>query len=139
MNRSHRISVGPLGPVIQVGLNVGIAQANDGTGGPPLSRAGLIDTGATFTAISEAVYQLLQPMASIPVTYGRPGTTQVNVWTYAVRLKFEGHVAPNPWFDLDVVVADPATPGIDVLIGMDLISQVVLFYEGANGTMIVTY
>jgi hypothetical protein len=37
------------------------------------------------------------------------------------------------------VVADPATPGIDVLIGMDLVSQITLFHEGVNGTMIVTY
>jgi hypothetical protein len=99
----------------------------------------LIDTGAARTAISEAVYQLLRPMASIPVTYRRPGMTQVNAWTHAVRLKFEGHLAPNPRFDLDVVVEDPATPGIDVLIGMDLISQVALFYEGVSGTMIVAY
>jgi hypothetical protein len=40
---------------------------------------------------------------------------------------------------LDVVVADPATPGVDVLVGMDVISQLVLFYEGVNGTMVLTY
>ena len=39
---------------------------------------------------------------------------------------------------MDVVVADPATPVIDVLIGMDVLSQLVLFYEGVNGTMILS-
>ena len=44
MTRSHRIQVGQLGPVIQVGLCVGTVQAHAGIGGQPLSRPGLIDT-----------------------------------------------------------------------------------------------
>ena len=56
-----------------------------------------------------------------------------------LRLNFEGHLVANPWFDLDVVVANPATPGLDVLIGMDVLSKLVLFYEGVNKTMILTY
>jgi hypothetical protein len=46
-----------------------------------------------------------------------------SVATYAVRLNFEGHLTGNPWFDAEVLVADPATPGVDVLVGMDVISQ----------------
>lgn len=61
------------------------------------------------------------------------------VTTHAARLSFEGHLSSNPWFDLDVVIADPATPGVDVLIGMDVLSRLVLFYEGANGTMVLAY
>lgn len=137
--RSHRIVVGPLGPIIAIGLNVGATQAGFGFGGAPLSRNGLIDTGATRTAISGAVFQVLQPVVSGSAPFRRPGAPRVVVPTYAVRLNFEGHISGNPWFDLDVVVADPATPGIDVLIGMDVLVQLVLFYEGANGTMILSY
>ncbi len=61
------------------------------------------------------------------------------VATYAIRLNFEGHLSRNPWFDLEVVVANPATPGVDVLVGMDVLSQLVLFYEGVNGTMVLAY
>ncbi len=139
MTRSHRITVGPLGPIIQVGLNVGATQAGLGFGGSPLSKNGLIDTGATRTAISDAVDQALQPAVSGSAPFKRPGVPQVIVPTYAVRLNFEDHLSRNPWFDHDVVVADPATPGIDVLIGMDVLSQFVLFYEGVNGTMILAY
>jgi len=64
---------------------------------------------------------------------------QVVVRKYSLRLNFEGHLSKNPWFDLDVVAADPATPGIDVLIGMDVLSQLVLFFEGVNGTMVLAY
>jgi hypothetical protein len=58
---------------------------------------------------------------------------------YSVRLNFEGQLSKNPWFDLEVVVVDPATPEVDVLIGMDVLSRLVLFYEGANGTMVLAY
>jgi hypothetical protein len=140
VTRSHRIAVDPsLGPLIQVGLNVGATQAGLGLGGPPLSRTGLIDTGASRTAISNAVYQVLRPAASGSASYRRPGRSPVIVTKYAVRLNFEGHLSNNPWFELDVIVANPVTPGVDVLVGMDVISRLVLFYEGVNGTMLLAY
>jgi hypothetical protein len=139
VTKSHRITVGPLGPLIQVGLEVGATQARLGFGGPPLSRTGLIDTGASRTAISDAVYQVLQPAVSGSAWYQRPGQPGVRVDLYAIRLNFEGHLSGNPWFDLDAVVADPATPGVDVLVAMDVLSQLALFYEGVSGTLILAY
>ena len=141
MTQSHRITVGPLGPLIQVGLNVGAVQARSGLGGPPLSRTGLIDTGASRTAISEAVLQALQLSSIGTTSYVRPGVPEVLVAKYAIRLNFEGHLSKNPWFDLGSVrrCADPATPGVDVLVGMDVLSQLALFYEASNGTMILAY
>lgn len=139
MRKSHRIEVGPLGPLIQVGLNVGSNQAARGLGGAPRSVTGLIDTGAVRTAISRSVYQALQPAVVGTTSYRRPGAVLVSVATYAVRLNFEGHLTGNPWFELEVLVTDPATPGVDVLVGMDVLSQLVLFYEGVNGTMVLAY
>ena len=133
MRKSHRIDVGPLGPLIQVGLNVGSRQAERGLGGPPRSVTGLIDTGAVGTAISRSVYRALRPAIVGVTSYRRPGVAPVSASTYAVRVSFEGHLSGNPWFELEVLVADPATPGVDVL------SQLVLFYEGANGTMVLAY
>jgi len=139
VTRSHRITVGQHGPIIQVGLNVGTTQAGLGLGGAPLSSNGLIDTGASRTAISNTVYQALQPAVSGAAPYNRVGVPQAVVSLYAIRLNFEGHLSMNPWFDLDAAVANPVTPGIDVLIGMDVLSQLVLFYEGVKGTMILSY
>ncbi len=139
MTRSHRIDVGPLGPLIGVGLNVGATQARLGLGEPPQSSVGLIDTGASRTAISHAVHRALQPAACGSSWYQRPGGRGVRVDRHAIRLNFEGHLSSNPWFDVEVVVADPATPGVDVLIGMDVISRLVVFYEGVKGTMILAY
>jgi hypothetical protein len=139
VTKSHRITVGPLGPLFQVGLNVGANQAASGKGGPPLSRTGLIDTGATQTAISDAVYQIPRPAACGLTLYRRPVMAQTTVAMYSIRLNFVGHLSSNPSFDLDILVANPATPGIDVLVGMDVLSQLVLFYEGANGRMVLAY
>ncbi len=139
MTRTHQITVGQLGPIIQVGLNVGGTQARLGLGGAPLSKIGLIDTGASRTAISDVVYQALQPAVAGSAPYQRPNSSPLVVPTYAIRLNFEGHISPNPWFNLEALVANPATPGIDVLIGMDVLSQLVLFYEGMRGTMILSY
>jgi hypothetical protein len=91
--RSHRITVGPLGPLVQVGLNVGASRARLGIGGPPLSRTGLIDTGASRTTISNAAYQALQPGVSGWTQYQRPGSVPPMVIPrYSIRLNFEGHL-----------------------------------------------
>ena len=131
--------VGPLGPLIQVGVNVGASQAGRGLGGAPQSVTGLIDTGASRTAISGAMDRALRPAVSGSTLYRRPGGSEARVDRYAIRLSFEGHLSGHPWFELDVVVADPATPGGDVLVGMDVLSQVDLFCEGVNGTMVLAY
>lgn len=139
MTRSHRVAVGPLGLLIPVGLTVGSAQAQLGLGGAPLTRIGLVDTGAVQTAISQAVEQELRPTLIGSTTMKRPGLSAAEAQICSVRLNFEGHLIRNPWFDLDVVVANPASPGIDVLIGMDVLARVVLFFEGVQGTMILSY
>ena len=54
----------------------------------------------------------VQPAASGWSHYQRPGQPEVVVMRYSVRLNFEGHLSKNPWFDLEVVVANPATPGV---------------------------
>ena len=117
----------------------GRARRVEASGGSPRSVTGLIDMGAGRTAISRSVYRGLQPVIVGTTTYRRPGVPASSVATYAVRLNFEGHLSGNPWFDAEVLVADPATPGVDVLVGMDVISQLVLFYEGVNGTMVLAY
>jgi hypothetical protein len=49
----HSYDVGVLGCLFQVGLKVGVSYGNAGIGGNPGSWTGLIDTGASNTAISE--------------------------------------------------------------------------------------
>jgi hypothetical protein len=58
---------------------------------------------------------------------------------YDLRLKFEGHLSPGRWFDLTVVETAPATPGVDVLIGQDLLLRLTLLYNGPLGKLVLMY
>lgn len=75
MTSSPRIEAGPFGPLIQVGLNVGATQATRGLGGPPQSRIGMIDTGATQS--NGSCHLIPAPARSCPGIgwrKGAPGT-----------------------------------------------------------------
>jgi hypothetical protein len=135
----HVIDMGLVGPLIGIGLSVGRIQAAAGRGGPPGTFNGLIDTGASTTAISNRVRKSLQlrQLSRIPVW--RPGGIRATASSFDIRLKFEGHLAPFPWFDLEVVETNPATPGVDLLIGQDLLLQVTMVYNGPLAKLVVMY
>jgi hypothetical protein len=135
----HVLDIGRLGPVVSVGLSVGDAYASAGLGGAPQSYNALIDTGASDTAISTAARQALQPQRVRSVPYLRPGMPRVPRPSYDIRLKFEGHLSPFLWFDVEVIEVNPATPGIDVLIGQDLIQQLTLLSNGPLGKLVLMY
>jgi hypothetical protein len=59
----HVIDMGPLGPLIQVGVRAGAASEAAGLGGAPRSYIALIDTGASNTAISSKVVAEVQPLS----------------------------------------------------------------------------
>lgn len=126
------------GPQIEVGLDVGSVQAAWG-GGPPGSWNALIDTGSTCTAISPAVRSLLipRPIGKARVARGRFGL----VWedTYFVRLQFESQGASGRWFNLEVIEAQPLTPGVDVLVGMDLLVRINMVWDGPNRQVVLAY
>jgi hypothetical protein len=122
-----------------VGIGVGQSYAMIGLGGPPRTWNALIDTGAAMTALSPAAIRALQPhqIGQFPIL--RPGGARDYAPSFDIRLKFEGHLAPFPWFDLEVVEADPATPGVDVLIGQDLLLQLTMLYNGPLAKLVVMY
>jgi hypothetical protein len=135
----HSYDVGELGCLIQVGLKVGVSYANAGKGGRPGSWTGLIDTGASNTAISDAVVRSLRPQKVGQGRIDRPGAKPQQALIYTVQLKFDGYLSAGLWFELDVVHAQPATPGIDVLIGMDLLKQFHLYLSGPNEKLVLSY
>lgn len=130
------LDVGPSGPLIQVGISVGVAFAQAGRGGAPRSYVALIDTGASGTAISPTVVHEVQPWLVGAVPVGRIGANQV-AGTYDIRIKFEHHLQPGNWYDLEAVAVAPATPGVDVLIGRDLLQRVTMLYDGPNGKLVL--
>jgi predicted aspartyl protease len=135
----HSYDIVQLGCLLQVGFKVGRNYARAGKGGPPSSWTALIDTGASVTSISPAIVRNLSPQPLESAMIDRPGAEAVPTLIYEVELKFDGHLSPGRWFDLNVVAAQPATPGIDVLIGMDLLMQFHLYLSGPSGKLVLSY
>ena len=132
------LDVDLLGPLIQVGVRVGSIFAAAGYGNAPRSYNGLIDTGASSTAISPRVVSDIRPqrMGIAPIGHAR-ATTTVDV--YNVGIKFESHLQRGVWHELEVVEVAPETPGVDVLIGRDLLKHVSLLYDGANEKLAIMF
>jgi hypothetical protein len=135
----HVIDLGQPGPLIQVGIRAAAALEASGRGGAPRSYNALIDTGASSSAISHKVVAEVQPQSAGGMTLGRIGTALVALPAYEVRLKFEHHLAAGRWFGLEAVETDPVTPGVDVLIGQDLLLQLTLLYNGPLGKLVLMY
>jgi predicted aspartyl protease len=131
--------VSDLGCLLQVGLRVSASYARVGQGGPPSSWTALVDTGAMRTAISPAVVRNLRPRPGDSVAIRRPTSGVRRSLIYDLELKFDGHLSIGRWFDLEVVAAQPATPGIDVLVGMDLLKQLHLYLSGPDGKLVLSY
>jgi hypothetical protein len=131
--------VSDLGCLLQVGLRVGVSYAMAGKGGPPSSWTALIDTGAMITAISPAIVKDLSPRPGDSVAIRRPTSGVRRSLIYDVGLKLNGHLSTGLWFELQVVNAQPAIPGVDVLIGMDLLMQFHLYLSGPGGKLVLSY
>lgn len=135
----HVIDIGSPGPLIQVGVRVGAEFEASGCGGAPRSYHALIDTGASTTAISPKVVAEVQLQRLGVRTLDRAGAVAVLGYIYDIRLKFESHLAPGRWFDLKAVETTPATPGVDVLIGQDLLLKLTMLSNGPLGKLILMY
>lgn len=135
----HVIDIGPLGPLIQVGIQASAVLEAAGLGGAPHSDTALIDTGASASAISSRVVAQVQPLSIGSATLNRVGVAVFPVMRYDVRLKFESHLSPGRWFDMRVVETAPATPGVDVLIGQDLLLELTLLDNGPVGKLVLMY
>jgi len=133
------VDIGPPGPLIEVGIRVGAAYDAIGRGGAPHSYTALIDTEASCSAIRPRVVASVQPQRVGDAALERPGTATGSSHIYDIRMKFEGHLGPGRWFDLEAVETAPATPGVDVLIGQDLLMQLTLLYNGPLGKLVLMY
>jgi predicted aspartyl protease len=132
------LDVEPLGPLIQVGVRVGATFVGAGLGGAPRSYTGLIDTGASATAISPRIVNDVRPQLTGAAPVGRAGMDLV-ADRYEIGIKFEHHLQPGNWYDLQAVEIAPGMPGVDVLIGRDLLKKVTMLYDGPNGKLALMY
>jgi hypothetical protein len=67
----------------------------------------------------------------------RAGATGAAVDVYDIRLKFDSHLAPSRWFELKAVETTLAAPGVDVLIGQDLLRKLIVLSNGPLGKLVL--
>lgn len=125
-------------PTFQVELRVPPASIAHG-GGHPMTRIALVDTGSTITAISPAVKGALNPSPLGKALYHPRGQNPIWIDTYLVILEIEPHTHPSRTFALEVIEEQPVTPGVDVLLGHNLLGRVVMVWDGPRDRLILTY
>ena len=92
-----------------------------------------------MTAISPAVVAALRPLRIGSVPLGRAGGGISLHDTYDVRVRFGGHAGRGRWYPLEAVEAQPATTGVDVLIGMDLLIRIDMSWEGTRRLVLLSH
>ena len=120
-------------------LGVGASKTFTSATNRPKTWKALIDTGASITAISPSIVATLKPHPLSDILVTRPGGGRVYHSTYDVRVRFGGHAHPGQWFFLEAVEAQPATPNVDILIGMDLLFKIDMFWMGSLNLVQLNY
>jgi hypothetical protein len=131
------VPLGLDGPRIDVGVSVSKAYAS--WGGPPGTWKALIDTGADMTAISPGVVAALQPLRLGVQPVRRAGGGSSMHDTYDIRIRFGGQAVRGRWFNLEAVAIQPATPDIDILIGMELLLKIDMAWLGPRRLLFLSY
>lgn len=141
-------AIGHAGPLIDVRLRaVPEREAALNAAGlpiaPPFSVRGLLDTGATTTAIR---YELADRLNLIPddiaqIRSSASGPETYEAPVYQVRMTFGPIEAPDPprWRTLDVVGVSIVTTGAFVLIGQDLLATCRFTYDGRKRRIMLSY
>ena len=131
------LSLTPDGATLDIGLSAPRAYVTTAT--PPGTWTALVDTGATMSVISPTVVAALQPPRLGFAPVGRSGGVRTLEPTYEVRVRLGGHVAASRWFALEVIALQPATPGVDVLLGTDLLIKLELMWWGPSRLAVLAY
>jgi len=98
--------------------------------GPPISCVALIDTGADMTAISPDMVATLKPLLIGIQPIKRADGSIATANTYEVRVRFGGTGGEGRSYSVEAVEARPATPGVDMLIGVDLLLRLRMLWDG---------
>jgi hypothetical protein len=107
----------------------------------PLKVQGVMDTGADLTAVAPRVLQALGlPLSQTAHTSTAGGQVQVGV--YEISLSILPATGSAPMFTDPHLLATElmnAAPGIEALVGLNIILQGVLHVDGPGGTFSFTF
>jgi len=127
--------IGPSGPIISLGVRRELGYPSAGF--RPISCNGLVDTGASSTAIAPAAAKPAGLVWTGVATVARQGGT-VLVPTYGARVRLGG-VGPAGWRELVLLRTAPSNSGVEMLLGRDILAWVSMLYVGSKGHAAILY
>lgn len=144
------LPISPQGPLLTAWIGVSQARAKALTDAnqpvpQPVTVRGLLDTGASITCVDPSVLESLRltPTGVVSLNTPSTGNQPHNADQYDVSLWVPGASQSHPplsFGTLAVAAAEMlATQGFHALIGRDVLSQCLLFYNGDMGFFTVSY
>ena len=92
-----------------------------------------------MTVIGPSVVSTLKPQQIGYVPVSRVGGVTGFHGTYDVRIRFGGHTGPGRWYAVEAAEIQPATPDVDVLIGMDLLLKIYMVWNGSGRLVLLNH
>lgn len=108
---------------------------------PPVKANALIDTGASISSISPRIAMGLglAPSSITPIHSATTGKAPQNCNVYDVCLAFVQPSVKVLGVNIPVIEVDLSTPGVDVLLGRDMLGQCLFIYDGQSGTFVLAF
>jgi hypothetical protein len=108
---------------------------------PPEKARALIDTGASISSISPRIAKCLSliPSGITPICSATTGVAPQNSNLYDVCLAFVQPSIKVLGVTIPVIEVDLFTPGVDVLLGRDMLRQCLCIYDGQSGTFTLAF
>jgi hypothetical protein len=108
---------------------------------PPKKVRALIDTGASISSISPQIAKGLGlvPTGITSISSATTGSAPQNCNLYDVCLAFVQPSIKVLGVNIPVIEVELFTPGVDVLLGRDMLRQCLCIYDGPGGTFILAF
>jgi hypothetical protein len=113
-----------------------------GMGYPPPERAkAMVDSGASISSISPRIAKCLSlvPTGITPVHSATTGGAAQNCNLYDVCLAFAQPAIKVLHVNTPVIEVQLFTPGVEVLLGRDMLRQCLCIYDGPRATFTVAF
>lgn len=101
-------------------------------GAKPRDYTASIDTRAQGSVVTQRVVGDLMPSFGGIESLARAGNDSTYADTYYLRVRIGGSSSPGDWIHVVAFMVEPATPGVDVILGMDVLRKTNIPLDGGR-------